>query len=166
MNEPSKFARVILEQFTSTWDKDEWVVPLRRALEGVSAKEAAWVPPGSGNTIWQTVNHMSFYNERILGRLTGGALPETDTNTQTFGEPGNPEDEAGWKETTARAFELAGKIREALTTVTEEQLETIIGEGYTLRDSLTYWVTHDSFHGGQIVLLRKLQNHWPETIWP
>jgi uncharacterized damage-inducible protein DinB len=139
-----------------SWDKESWFLPLASAIEGITSEEASWRPPGGGNTIWQTLNHLNFYNARILERLKGRApAPLSVTNTETFGEPGDPNDAAGWQETVRRARQIAEDIREALNGITEAELDN---DG--LGEALTAWVMHDAYHTGQIVLLRKMQGAW------
>jgi len=157
---------MLLKQFDSNWTNDDWGVPLRRALDGVTAKEAAWAPPGGGNTIRQLVQHMNFYNERMLCRLTGeGAMPEAESNTATFGEPGDPEDEKGWQAEVARAFDLRDRLRTRIAGFTDEELSKPLGDS-SADELLPLWMMHDAFHGGQIVVLRRVQMSWPGTIWP
>lgn len=144
-----------------TWDKEEWFVPLAASLEGLTAAEAAWRPPGGGNTIWQTVNHINYYDERLLCRLTerpfGPVLPDNDA---TFGEPGNPDDGTGWQEAVQRTRRVAAGLRTALDARSDADLEQPLS-GSSLGEYLTAWIMHDAYHTGQIVLMRKQQGSWP-----
>ena len=145
------------------WNREGWFVPLEDALKGLGATEAAWQPPGGGNSIWQTLNHLNFYNERMFHRITNtpaGALPET--NEETFGPAVDPADEAGWQQAVAHAGEIAEKLRGALAELGEADLDRPLKQG-TVGDSLVAWIMHDAYHTGQIVLLRKQQGCWPAT---
>lgn len=152
---------LLLMQKDFSWDKEEWFPPLAAALEGVGPAEAAWQPPGGGNTIWQTVNHLNYYNDRVLTRITGAtpgtALPDNDA---TFGGPGNPEDAAGWQATLEEARRIAADLRQAIADLTDADLDKSLSSG-TLGQLLPAWVLHEAYHGGQIVLIRKQQGSWP-----
>lgn len=75
---------LLVVQKDNTWDVEEWIVPLSTALEGLTAEQAAWAPPGGGNTIWQTVNHINYYNGRMLSRLKGiEPGPRFETNEES-----------------------------------------------------------------------------------
>lgn len=144
-----------------SWDKEEWFVPLATALEGVGAAEAAWQPPGGGNTIWQTVNHLNYWNGRMLGYLTGVTQPKGIGNDATFGEPGDPANAAGWADTLELTRRVAEQRRAVLAELTDADLSRALGSG-TVGEALPSWLLHDAYHTGQIVLLRKQQGSWRE----
>ncbi|HET6872955.1 MAG TPA: DinB family protein [Sporolactobacillaceae bacterium] len=139
-----------------SWDNESWFLPLAPALEGLTSKEAAWQPPGGGNTIWQNVNHINYYNELMVGRIKGLVRKSSILNSDTFGQPGDPNDSAGWLATVEETYRIAGEIKATLDSLTDGDLEK-----NDLGMKLTAWVTHDSYHTGQIVLLRKMQASWP-----
>lgn len=41
-------------------DEENWFVPMTRALDGLTAEQAAWRDESTNNSIWQNVNHLSF----------------------------------------------------------------------------------------------------------
>ncbi|WP_077615738.1 DinB family protein [Caenibacillus caldisaponilyticus] len=91
-----------------SWDAESWFLPMASAIEGVTSEEASWRPPGGGNTIWQTLNPLNYYNACILERLKGRSPdPSFITNTATFGAPGDPDDREGWKRDAAPATSLS-----------------------------------------------------------
>lgn len=144
-----------------SWEKEGWCLPLAAALEGVGPAEAAWQPPGNGTTIWQNVNHINYWNDYLLKRMTSQEVPTTfPPNSETFGDPGNPADEAGWQETLALTHRLAEGLQAHLAQLTDADLDVSLGK-QTVGASLTSWVMHDTYHTGQIVLLRKMQESWP-----
>jgi len=142
-----------------SWDEEAWQLPLAPAIEGISASVASWQPPGGGNTIWQTVNHLNHYNRLMVKRLRGIQASSTArNNTETFGAPGDPNDQEGWEKTVAEAKAIAQDLKEVFATLTEKDLETD-----DLGERIADWIMHDSYHTGQIVLLRKMQGSWPAT---
>jgi len=147
-----------------SWNREGWFVPLEAALEGVTASEAAWQPPGGGNTIWQTLRHLNFWNEFMWHRITGSpGGPEIISNEETFGPAADPEDEDAWRTEVARAPELAGRLQEAVANLSEDDLERPLKDMGTVAESLAAWIMHDAYHTGQIVLIRKMQGSWPAT---
>lgn len=96
---------VLLIQKDDTWDQCNWIVPLSKSLEGLTAEQAAWIPPSGGLSIWQLVNHMYYYNHRLLCRMQGKepTLPAVDSNEYTFGNPGDATD-ANWLEYTDAGY--------------------------------------------------------------
>lgn len=154
---------VLVIQKEDTWDQCNWIVPLSKALAGLTAEQAAWTPPSGGLTIWQLVNHMYYYNQRILARLQGNAssIPAADSNEATFGPPGDSLNSVGWNTLMKHTTQLAEQLRDYLSTLQETKLE----EAYMDSDqnwakTLAQWILHDAYHAGQIVLLRRQQGSW------
>lgn len=150
----------LLQEYS--WDREGWFAPLEAALEGVTAREAAWQPPGGGNTIWQTLRHLNFWNEFMWHRITGTpGGPAMTANEETFGPAAGPEAEDAWQAEVARARDLARRLREAVANLSEDDLEKPLQDMGTVAESLAAWVMHDTYHTGQIVLIRKMQGSWP-----
>jgi uncharacterized damage-inducible protein DinB len=157
----------LLQQLRSySWNEEGWFVPLAEALKDLSVTQAAWQPPGGGNTIWQTVNHLNFYNYRILCRLTGQPLDaQKESNDETFGGPSDAANTAAWEATVQEAGRIADGLKKALAELTEADLDRSLSEASKApaADFLAAWIMHDAYHTGQIVLLRKQQGSWPAT---
>lgn len=154
---------VLVIQKEDTWDQCNWIVPLSKALEGLTAEQAAWIPPSGGLSIWQLVNHMYYYNERILKRLQGQApsVPAAESNEATFGSPGAPLDHVGWSQHVERTTELAEQLHNNLVTLQDSRLEeAYLDSEQNWAQTLARWVLHDAYHTGQIVLLRRQQGSW------
>lgn len=149
-----------------TWDQEEWFLPLAKALEGIGPAEAAWQPPGGGNSIWQILRHLNYYNERDLRRLT--VRPEDaapPNNTATFADPGDPADAEGWRAAVAKAHEIAEGFTRLLAELPDRDPAQPLARG-TLGERLPvlpHIFVHNAYHTGQIVMLRKMQQAWPAT---
>lgn len=143
------------------WDREGWYIPLEAALQGLTAGEAAWQPPGGGNTIWQTLNHLNYWNAFMLARLTGRPGDTLIENDETFGAAGDPDDEEGWQVAVGRARQLAQELRAAVASLSEADLDRPLKDMGTVASSLAAWTLHDAYHTGQIVLIRRMQGSWP-----
>lgn len=146
------------------WEKVGWFVPLAVTLEGCSAAEAAWQPPGGGNTIWQTVNHINFYNERLVCQMTGRPFEaKISSNDDTFGAPGDPADTDGWQGTLERTRQIAEELNGLFAAAQDSELDLPAGKVSRV-EAIASWIMHDSYHTGQIALLRKMQG-WKGHNW-
>ncbi|RKP58007.1 DinB family protein [Cohnella endophytica] len=154
-----------IEMLLQGWDvaygKEDWYPPFSDVLSGVTVEQALWKPTGEHvNTIWETLNHLLFYKERFLNRLTGeeAEYPAGVTNDDTFVVPTATDEE--WTRTQERFKAVHLGIREKLVAFTEEQVEEKIPQ-----TKIAIWLQnlamHDAYHLGQIVFLRKLQGSWP-----
>lgn len=152
---------LLVVQKDNTWDVEEWIVPLSTALEGLTAEQAAWAPPGGGNTIWQTVNHINYYNGRMLSRLKGiEPGPRFETNEESFNGTG-VQDEAAWEDVLAETKRIQLELREVIASLTAEALAApYVNTGESYGHELSRWMLHDAYHAGQIVLIRRQQGAW------
>ncbi len=150
----------LLEQFNKCYDTNDWFVAVRNTLEGVTAEQAKWKPEGLDHSIWETVNHLSFYNFAYLERFKGVdyAYP-TDNNKETFSGDG---DEAAWNAAVGRFDAIMTEWRGLLDTAEESKFDQPVSDS-----NQTSWAelianvnAHNAYHGGQILLLRKLQGSW------
>lgn len=151
---------LLVLQKDNTWELEEWIVPLSTALAGTTAEQAIWAPPGGGNTIWQTVSHINYYNERMLSRLKG-VEPDArvETNEETFA--GGTPDEAVWAEVLAETKRIQLELREAIASLSNEELEApYANTNESVGRDLSRWMLHDAYHAGQIVLIRRQQGSW------
>jgi uncharacterized damage-inducible protein DinB len=149
---------VLLEQFTACYDKDDWFVTLKTALDGVTAEQAAWKPDGVDNSIWETVNHLAYWNERYLQiwrkEMTD---PQDVENKSTF-----KSDETDWSATLRSLNRVMDEWRAELTSTDDARLNDAVAK----KDQRAWWTPlahqniHNAYHFGQILLIRKLQGSW------
>ena len=149
------------EQFNACYDQNGWFVAVRTALEGVTAEQAFWKPPGADNSIWENVNHLIFWNERWLQRYRGELNePQDVENKATFRSQ-----ETEWRAAVNRLYSIFDEWREKLAGLDEQKLSSMVNAGY----QEPWWVPlahqniHNAYHTGQIVLLRKLQGAWDSS---
>lgn len=145
-----------------TFGDDGWAPALDRAVDGLTAEQAAWSPGHGVNSIWQTVNHLAFWQEICARRLRGAPLTgERIDNAATFAVMGNSGDQAAWQRDLERLRAAHRALREAVAVLAERDLDKPLpGEATPLREQLLGLNVHGGYHLGQIVLLRKLQGAW------
>jgi len=146
---------VLLEQLKTTHNKKEWFVPVNTAMEGLTAEQAMWKDSSGNHSVGQLVNHLYFWNARELAKFKGEKPgPFSGNNEETFA---NKLDQQSW---TA----LVKNLDDVLT-----QLEKIISEAndaklLALYADIANISTHNAYHTGQIIFVRKLQGSWnPEN---
>jgi uncharacterized damage-inducible protein DinB len=154
------FRENLLAQFTVCFDENGWFVALKNALDGVTAEQAAWKPDGVQNSIWETLSHVNFYNYAYVERFKGRVYEyPTDDNDATFAA--DKGDEA-WSSEVERFNAIMNEFRELIRKADETKFDLPVSE-----TNPTKWSTlisninaHNAYHGGQIMLLRKLQGAW------
>ncbi|MFI8685982.1 DinB family protein [Rossellomorea sp. NPDC077527] len=160
-------SKIYVEQLDMHFHENEWFASLDQALDGVNAAEAAWTSSGFSNSIWQIVNHLIFWNEDVIHRMNGTENPhKAEDNEETFGNPGDPEDEMGWAQTVKRLNEVMNHLKTVIADLDDEKLKApYAANRSSLERLLSNIMMHDTYHIGQIVLLRKLQSSWGGVDW-
>ncbi|SDN08513.1 DinB superfamily protein [Fictibacillus solisalsi] len=164
-------------EFDFSWDAETWFLPLESALKDLNSTDASWQPPGGGNTIWQTVNHLNYYNALLVKQIndtppkkeasdtkaTFGDIGEPENSkwqsileVNTFGDTGDPSDSEKWKAALAETHQICENLRQSLAKVNDSHLDKeLVGR-------LARQILHNVYHIGQIVLIRKQQGSWPK----
>ena len=150
----------LLEQFTACYDENSWFVALKNAVKDLTAEQANWKTANLDNSIWEILAHLNFYNEAYLNRFKGiEYVYPTDDNDGTFS---SAKTDADWRAEVEKFDSIMSEWRTLLEAAGESKFnETVSATNKSLWSSLLAHVNvHNAHHGGQIVLLRKLQGSW------
>jgi len=130
---------------------------LRGSIRRVKAVQAAWRPSPGRHSIWEIVVHAAYWKyavrRRILGEKRGSfALAGSDW----FERPESLTEDA-WKADILLLEEEHRKMREAVSSLGDDALETVAGKGKTTIGALVRGIAaHDVYHAGQIQLLKRM----------
>jgi uncharacterized damage-inducible protein DinB len=152
----------LLEQFTECYDKNGWFVAVRNALEGVTAAQAVWKPDNSDNSILGCLSHLNYYNFAYLQRFKGINYKYTKSdNDETF-ESAEEASKTDWKTEIERFDAIMVEWRGLLAAADGSKFDEPVSDS-----NPSSWASliarinaHNAYHGGQILLLRKLQGSW------
>jgi uncharacterized damage-inducible protein DinB len=142
---------VLLEQLRASHNKEDWYVPVNIAIEGLTAEQAKWTPPGKGNhSIGQLANHILFWDTQNLQRFKG-EKPQAynGNNDETF----NSFDSKSWKDVVQKLDAVMTKWEKAVEAADDAK----VGQWAS---TIARIGTHNAYHTGQIIYLRKLQGSW------
>ena len=137
-------------------------------VEDLSAELAARQVAGFPHTIGQLVFHMNYWMEYELRRIRGESPAYPEHNSESFPAASAPLDEREWDRLRARTAELLGEFFELAQSSTQELQREINSthEGDkkvagTLEAVLWQMVAHNSYHVGQIAMVRRALGAWP-----
>ncbi len=141
---------VLLAQMKSTHDAKDWFVPANVAIEGMTAEQASW-KDGSGNhSAGQLTHHLVFWNERVLAQLKGEKVADfKGNNDETF----DSFDQKTWNDLVKRLDAVLNGIEKVIQDAPESKLKE-------MAPTIANVATHNAYHTGQIIFVRKLQKSW------
>lgn len=141
------------QELARWWDEAArdgvWWAPWSRAVEGLTAEQAAWKPAPRRHSIWELVSHMTFWREYITYRNQGGApSSQAEVDRQNWQEPAEITEEA-WQAARERFAASHTRVRALLADPNapappKPELDP------------RYFLFHDSYHVGQIMYIRAL----------
>ena len=156
---------ILVEQLTICFDENGWFVALKNALRNLTAEQAGWKTEALENSIWEILAHLNFYNERYLRRFRGEAIPPVNIeNSETFAG-GAELSETAWQAEVESFERIMSEWRDLLKAADEEKLLQAV----SAENQSPWWEvisninTHNAHHGGQIVVIRKLQGSWDSS---
>lgn len=148
---------LLLRMLDTTYDNESWYAPFKHAIEGLTAEQARWRPAGdTAKSVWENVNHLIYYKERLAANLEGSELPQNLDGDETFYLTKQSNDDKEWSGVVERAEIVQLKLRESLNKTTTKVLEQ-----NSLEEKLFDIMLHDAYHTGQIIQIRKMQGSWP-----
>ena len=151
----------LLTQYDRCYNENGWFVAVRNALEGVTAEQAAWKPEGSDNSIWESMSHIRYYNNAYLQRFKGVDYKyDVADNDETFRSGDLSEEQ--WQAEVAKFDSIMTEWRGLIEAADESKFDEIISAENSANwaELIANVNAHNAYHGGQILLLRKLQGAW------
>ncbi|HLK28733.1 MAG TPA: DinB family protein [Puia sp.] len=141
---------ILLDQLKTTHNKQEWFVPAIPALDGLTPEQAMWRQDTSNHSIGQLVNHLIFWDDEELAKFNGEKpVPFNGNNDETFATF----DKSSWAATVKKLDEVLTKWEQSIEKADEAKLQKWYG-------IIAHISTHNAYHIGQILYIRKLQGSW------
>lgn len=137
-------------------------VGLEEAVRGLAPELRGKKIKGAPHTAWQVVEHMRVAQWDILEfsrdakhvspKFPEGYWPKSDA----------PPSEAAWKKSIAAFRQDLEEMKKVVAEADEQQLYAPIphGDGQTLLREALLLADHNSYHLGQLVMLRKMLGAW------
>jgi uncharacterized damage-inducible protein DinB len=128
------------------------------ALRGLSPDVAAWKPYPDRHSIWALALHVAYWNYAVRRRITGderGGFPRAPSN---FPSLPSETTKANWAEDRRLAKDQHNLLVDAIKNFDPSKLDEPAGSETktTYADLITGIVLHDTYHAGQIVMLKRL----------
>ncbi|MED3554313.1 DinB family protein [Cytobacillus praedii] len=150
---------VLADQLLANANDPSWYLPFTDSVENLSEKEAFWRPNKDCHSIAEIVQHLLYWNETWQTRYKESnvkAVPPLNNNNESFIIPDNQ----SFQNLKERLLSALLQWQDLLTT---ERIERNV-EGFP--EKVQWWevlgnvTTHNAYHIGQIIYIRKLQQSW------
>jgi uncharacterized damage-inducible protein DinB len=147
---PTTLREILLAELRSTHNNEDWFVPANIAVKGLTQEQANWRDDKGNHSVGQLAYHLVYWNRRNLARLKGEQLEKFDgNNDETF----DKFDSKSWNETVQQLDNVMNELEKWVETADDAKLK----ESATV---FTHISTHNAYHTGQIILVRKEQGSW------
>ncbi len=142
--------QVLLNQLKTTHNKEEWFAPLNVAIDGLTPDQANWKEKNADHSVAELTTHLIFWNQQELSKFLN--LPESKfsgNNKETFAAV----DKDSWPATVRKADSILINWENAIQSADDNKLESWY-------ETIAHINTHNAYHTGQIVYIRKVQGSW------
>ena len=147
---PMTLREVLLAELRSTHTEAEWFVPADVAVKGLTAEQANWTDGKGNHSVGQLAYHIVFWNQQNLARLKEEKPDKfSGNNDETF----EKFDSKRWNETVKQFDEVMKELEKWVETADEKKLQEHA-------QVFTHISTHNAYHVGQIIYVRKEQGSW------
>jgi hypothetical protein len=147
-------------KFGPSLSEGAWHGPsLLEALEGVDVPQANARIIEGRHTIWEIVKHCTFWMKAVIDTVQGIEMSEIKP-TENWPETGRTEDD--WTEDLENLKKTQGELLGYVRNLDESHLEKTVGAyfgehyvSFTVRKMLHGIADHNTYHAGQISILKK-----------
>ena len=147
---PTDLKGVLLEELQTTHNKEDWFVPANIAVQGMTAEQARWSPGNGQHSVGQLVYHLVFWDSRTLADFKGEKNPKfSGNNDETF----NNFDDKQWNALIKQLDDVLTEWEKAVEAADDKKIAASAS-------LIAHVATHNAYHIGQMVYVRKLQGSW------
>ena len=152
-NNDTDMRSFLVEQLKNTHNQQDWFVPTKKALDGISFEQSNVKDSTDNHSISEIVSHILYWNDINLkafnGEEIGEYLEEESQNAETF----HISSGKNWKEAVRLLDSIQTEWELAVENSTDEQLQLWQSEIADL-------AAHNAYHTGQIIYIRKKNGWW------
>lgn len=147
---PATLRGILLEELRTTHNQEDWFVPATIAVQGMTAEQAKWSPGNGQHSVGQLVYHLVFWNTRELADFKGEQSPKfSGNNDETFSNF----DDKQWAALVKQLDDVLTEWEKTVEAADDKKIEVSAS-------LIAHTCTHNAYHIGQIVYVRKLQGSW------
>jgi len=132
-------------------------VLVREVVDGLDWSLAGESREGVPHTVFEIVNHLVYWQEFSLTWIDGDQPPTPEHAADSWPGASGPASEDDWRRAVEAFADGLSRLESCARTV---ELEADRGEK-TVLEILQLIASHNSYHAGQIAMLRRMLGSWP-----
>jgi uncharacterized damage-inducible protein DinB len=142
---------ILVEQLKTSHNVQDWFVPASKAVEGLTLEQAVWKQGTANHSVAQLVNHLTFWDKQQLMKFKAEKPPSfSGNNEETFSQP---KDKQSWDAAVKEMDEVMTGWEQAVESADDAKLQAWYS-------TIAHIGTHNAYHTGQILYIRKQQGSW------
>lgn len=146
----SELKPLLLEQLKNTHSEQNWFVPTKIAIQGLTAEQSQWKDSTENHSIGELVSHITFWNEMNLRAFKGEDMLDFNVDNETTFENYNDRE---WNTLVSKLDSIQKEWERLTKMATDEQLNKWSSE-------IANMTAHNAYHSGQIIYIRKRNGWW------
>jgi uncharacterized damage-inducible protein DinB len=147
---PATLRSILVDQLRTTHNQNDWFVGINTAVAGLTSEQANWTDGHGNHSVGQLAYHILYWDQRNLAKFKGETPAKySGNNDETFTQF----DSKNWADTVRQLDEVMTEWEKAVETADEKKLEQFA-------PVIARIGTHNAYHVGQIVFVRKEQGSW------
>ncbi len=147
---PATLKSVLLDELRSTHSKSDWFVCANVAVANLTPEQASWKDGKGNHSVGQLAYHLVFWNKQELAKLRGQpAAKFSGDNEETF----DSFDSKRWSDSTRDLDQVMTDLEKLVESADDKKLAEWAPQIANIS-------THNAYHTGQIVYVRKEQGSW------
>ncbi|WP_186438507.1 DinB family protein [Cohnella terricola] len=160
---------VLLDQLAACHNDLSWFPTFVDSVKDLTAEQAVWRKDETSHSIWQLVSHLTYWNNKwltyFIGKESFKSIGKNNASTFNIEEEINEEN---WRKAVTKLDGLFYEFRKVITDHPESKLDTFVPD---YPGDCPWWAaisnlcTHNTYHIGQIVFIRKQQGWANKSEW-
>ena len=147
---PATLRSILLEQLKTTHNAKDWFVDANTAVAGLTPEQASWTDGKGNHSVGQLTYHIVFWNQQVLAKLRGETPAKFDGNNDiTF----TNFDAKKWADLQQQLDQVMKDLEKFVETADDDKIQKAAS-------TLAHVGTHNAYHVGEIVMVRKEQGSW------
>jgi len=146
----SELKPLLIEQLKNSHTDQNWFVPIKIAIKGLSAEQSNWKDSTENHSIGELVSHLTFWCEMNLKAFKGEDMSDFEVDNETTFKKYTDKE---WKNLVAKLDSIQTEWERLTEKAPDDQLAEWSSE-------IANMTAHNAYHTGQIIYIRKRNGWW------